>query len=158
MSKNARKLVVLLFDSQGKPPPAKHAHEYVFVGDAGGGTYIRGVTKSYPAQDPADPNSLSPYSAAMDDWDKFARKGEGCTNTVPAIPIASAESAAIYIAVRGGCVQGVRYKAGAGIPTVFLVDYDNNDRDLRLSEETFERECLDGKTWDEIEKTSEGVF
>lgn len=72
--------------------------------------------------------------------------------------IENANPAAIYIAVRGGSVQGVRYKAGTGTPIVFLVDYDNNDRDMRLTEEGYERECLEGNTWEEIEQFSEGVF
>jgi len=79
-----KQLVVMLFDSQGKPPPAEFAHEYAWVGDANGGTYIRAVTKSYPAENKRK-GIQSPFTAAMDDWDKHARKGEGCTNTVPAM-------------------------------------------------------------------------
>jgi hypothetical protein len=71
---------------------------------------------------------------------------------------AKEQRAAVYIAVRGGVVQGVRYLAGVGLPEVRLVDYDNNDRDMRIRETAFERECLDGKTWDEIEKFTQGIF
>jgi hypothetical protein len=64
----------------------------------------------------------------------------------------------IFIAVRGGVVQGVRASDDC---ECHVVDYDNYDDDNSAgheSVEAFEQECLDGRTWAEIEKTSKGVY
>jgi hypothetical protein len=68
----------------------------------------------------------------------------------------------IYIAVRGGVVQGVRLDHLPSFSNVcYVVDYDNRDTDAETeaySEEDYERSVLDGRTWDEIAATSEGVW
>jgi len=76
----------------------------------------------------------------------------------------------IYIAVRGGVVQGVRLGREPGrdnrepdTTVCYVVDYDNYDRARGAApefdtEEAFERSVLDGRTWEEISATSEGVW
>jgi hypothetical protein len=73
----------------------------------------------------------------------------------------------IYIAVRGGVVQGVRLGKVLGRDNrepdsteCFVVDYDNygHDNANHADEEAFERSVLDGRTWEEISATSEGVW
>ena len=73
----------------------------------------------------------------------------------------------IYIAVRGGVVQGVRLDKDRpddnpnACVQCYVVDYDNYGHAAgadHQDEEAFEREQLDGRTWDEISETSEGVF
>jgi len=71
--------VVMLFDL-GDGQPDNRNGDYVWVGDAHGGVWIRGVTKDYPA----GKSRQSTLLAAMDDWDMHRRPGESCTNTVPA--------------------------------------------------------------------------
>lgn len=73
----------------------------------------------------------------------------------------------IYIAVRGGTVQGVR----CGIERqashlrrnkieCFVVDYDNYEHDAPAakSEEDWERTQMSGKTWEEISVHTLGVY
>lgn len=75
----------------------------------------------------------------------------------------------IFIAVSGGVVQGVRaapkgpHSNPDGEFRCYVVDYDNYDTDgcdapYPGTEEDFEREHLDGRTWAEIEATSVGVY
>jgi len=71
----------------------------------------------------------------------------------------------IYIAVSGGVVQGVRATKQPHRSDGYdcrVVDYDNNcevnDDGETLTDEEFERQELDGKTWAEIEKETVGVF
>ena len=73
----------------------------------------------------------------------------------------------IYIAVRGGVVQGVRLGRILGrdnrepdTTECYVVDYDNRETDAETefhTEEDYERSLLDGKTWEEISETSEGA-
>jgi hypothetical protein len=78
----------------------------------------------------------------------------------------------IFIAVRGGVVQGVRattvpspkkHTPANTAPTYecHVVDYDNHECDRGrdgMTEEEFEREILNGRTWAEIEKISVQVW
>jgi len=73
----------------------------------------------------------------------------------------------IYIAVRGGVVQGIRLGQALGrdnrepdTTECFVVDYDNYGHDGvdYADEEAFERSVLDGRTWEEISETSKGVW
>jgi hypothetical protein len=76
----------------------------------------------------------------------------------------------IFIATSGGCITAVRgdipnMRPGTVTWKCYVVDYDEleceNDqypKEDQKTEEQFEREKLDGRTWAEIEKTSEAVF
>ena len=72
----------------------------------------------------------------------------------------------IYIAVRGGCVQGVRFdrsrpdKNPNDLVDCCVVDYDNyehGDGEFATVED-FERDALGGRTWKTIERKSKAVW
>ena len=55
----------------------------------------------------------------------------------------------VYIAVRGGVVQGVRVRTPTQSAECVVVDYDDCDDDFR-SDEDFERSRLNGSTWEDL--------
>lgn len=120
-------LVVMLFETQGKLPPKGHEHEYTFIGDEHGGTYVRGVTRRYPVENERK-GVPSPYSAAMDEAfgilpkrQPVARKGEGFANSVPARPRPRPRYAPAIVIVHGGVGEVIE---GQGAD-VRVIDQDN---------------------------------
>lgn len=84
MSKAKQQLVVMLFDLGNRRKPRPHEHDYVWVGDGQGGSWIRGVSQYFPVENERK-GIENPLLAAMDEWDKHRRPGESCTNTIPAV-------------------------------------------------------------------------
>ena len=65
----------------------------------------------------------------------------------------------IFIAVSGGvvrCVRATKRPHRSDGYDCYIVDYDNLEAVVvdNTSEQNYEREVLDGRTWDEIEKTT----
>lgn len=117
---------------------------------------IPGSERAKPAAKPLPPTEeqiMFHYDLSDGDWDALPDR----LRQALADSFLPESSPTIYIAVRGGVVQGVRCTVPADC---IVVDYDNYAFGSGgfETEESFERDALDGRTWADLEKTSEGVF